>query len=209
MTMNERKVESIRKEIEKYTKSLERYESIEAKKFAKCEKLGCADWTREDLRNAYGDRNGNLDKINAWFDYDMAKDNVKETKEKVKNARARLEEAMPKAEADRESRREGERIEQLEEKAFKVLSWKDYFKAQEEFRRWLEALKADCLKDGVKIENYSGHFISGKTKSDKQFAMYLNEGWTERSDHCYTLYIDGKAIFTSGLFRTAYQLLRR
>lgn len=209
MTMNERKVESIRKELDKYTKSLTRYEGIAEKKLAKCQKLGCADWTQEELRKAYDDRNSNLDKINAWFDYDMAKDNVEEMKRKIENANKRLEKVLPEADKDRANAEEDKRIEQLEEKAFKVLSIKEWNRLQEEYRKWLEAFIADCLKDGVVIENYSGQYINGTTKSGKRFYMSLNDGWTERSEHCYTLWIDGEIKFTSGLFSTAYRLLKR
>ena len=209
MTANERKVESIRKEIEKYTKSLARYESIEAKKLAKCQTLGCGNWTDEDLREAYNDRNGNLSQINAYFDLYCARRDTEEMKGKIERAEARLAKEMPKAEADRTKKNEEQRYEELEGKAFKVLSVKDWLKIQEEFRKWLEEFKADCLKDGVVIEKYESRFISGKTKSGKYFGLYLNDGWTERSDHCYTLKINGETIFTSGLFRTAYPMLKR
>lgn len=209
MTLNERKVESIRKEIAKYEKSLERYQGIEAKKLAKCQKLGCADWTQEDLRTAYDDRNKNLDQINAWFDYSIAQDNTEETKRKIENAKKRLEKVMPKAEEDKARTAEDEKLEALESKAFTVMSIKDWNRIQEEFRKWLEEFKADCLKDGVVIEEYKSCYIGGKTKSGKRFSLYLNDGWTTRSDHCYTLKINGETIFTSGLFRTAYPMLKR
>lgn len=209
MTMNERKVESIKKEIEKLSKSLERYEGIEAKKHAKAEKLGCADWTSEELRNAYDDRNTNLDKINAWFDLSIARDNIEDTKRRIANAEERLSKALPKAEADQAKKDEDQRLDEMEEKAFKVLSIKEWNKIQEEYRKWLEQFKAECLKDGIVIEEYASRYITGTTKSGKRFYMFLNDGWTDRSDHCYTLKINGETIFTSGLFRTAYPMLKR
>ena len=209
MTLNERKVESIRKEIAKYEKSLERYQGLEAKKLTKCQKLGCADWTNEDFRNAYDNREENLDKINAWWDLDLEKDHVKEMQDKIENAKKRLAKVMPIAEADKARSAEDEKLEALEGKAFKVMSIKDWNKLQEEFKKWLEEFKADCLKDGVVIEEYRSCYIGGTTKSGKHFSLYLNDGWTTRSDHCYTLYIERKCIFTSGLFSTAYKTLKR
>ena len=45
---------------------------------------------------------------------------------------------------------------------------------------------------------------NGFTPSGKRFTIYGNSGVTIRSRHCYTLYIDGKVIFTSGEFWRCY-----
>ena len=44
-----------------------------------------------------------------------------------------------------------------------------------------------------------GRSIRGVTASGKRWELYGNNGWTERSRYCGTLYIEGEgAVFTSG-----------
>ena len=75
-------------------------------------------------------------------------------------------------------------------------------KSEKEYEAWLKQFKAECLLDGITIEYATNTLIAGKTKSGKQFTMYLNNGCTYRSGHCYTLTIESDTIFTSGLFST-------
>lgn len=78
-----------------------------------------------------------------------------------------------------------------------------------EYEKWLAQFKADCLKDGIVIDKASNSWITGKTKSEKSFCLSINNGFTERSFHCYTLTIDGATIFTSGDFSTAYRYIKK
>lgn len=207
MTMNERKAESIRKEIEKINKSLTRYKGLLEKKIAKAEKLGCAGWSSEEFRANY--ESASTEQIQAWFDMDIEKDNIADAERRLANAEERLKKVLPKVEADAERANEEAKLEAIEGRAFRILTADEIKKAEEEYKRWLEEFIRECAEDGVKIEDYSGHMIHGETKSGKKFGMYLNDGWTDRSDHCYTLYIDRKCIFTSGLFSTAYVELKK
>lgn len=207
MTLNERKAESIRKEIEKLNKSLTRYKGLLEKKIAKAEKEGCADWTVKDFRANY--ETMSQKQYEAWFDMDLAKDNVEDTERRIANAEQRLSKLLPKVEEDEEKASETARIDRIESNAFRILTAEERKKAEEEYQRWLEEFIKECAKDGVKIKEYFSNLILGETKSGKDFSMYLNNGFTERSYHCYTLYIDRKCVFTSGMFSTAYIELKK
>lgn len=200
MTMQEKKVESIKKEIEKMTASLERYTNILAKKNEKCIKLGC-DWTQEEMR-IHRDSDMTDKQWGAWFDRCIAEGNVEDTQKRLDNAFGRLE----KAEA--EFSKVAERIAEDEMIANKEAGWLEAMqKRQEEYEKWLAEFKAECLEDGIIIDEASRHFFSGTDANGRRFAMYINSGWTERSLHSYTLRINGTTYFTSGLFSTGYRYL--
>lgn len=84
----------------------------------------------------------------------------------------------------------------------------EFVKAEKEFEEWLKRFKAECLKDGIIIEEYHNAYMYGTTRNGKPFYLEINNGWTTRSLHCYTLKIDGKTMFTSGTFIRAYNYLR-
>ena len=201
MTRAEQKVNSINKEIEKLTKSLERYAGILNKKIAKCEKLDC-NWTREEMFVKRENNEMSQEQWEAWFDKSLAEGNVEDTQERLDNAFRRLERA------NKEFEKVAEQIELDEMINDKELQWmKARELKEEEYYKWLAQFKADCLKDGIIIDEASSNWISGNTKSGKRFTMYINNGWTERSWHSYTLRINGTTYFTSGLFETGYRYL--
>ena len=202
-TMNERKLESINKEIEKLNKSLARYNDILAKKVSKCESLNC-NWTRDEFF-AHRDVDMTDAQYGAYFEKSVAEGNVEDTQERLENAKARLEKVSPKVETESLQRQENERVMNLE------TSWlrKSREELEEEYQRWLKWFKAECLKDGITIERADNVFISGETAGGERFVMDINSGLTERSRHCYTLRINGQTIFTSGDFSTAYARIRR
>lgn len=70
----------------------------------------------------------------------------------------------------------------------------------EEIKRWLE--------DGIIVEKMDSDSIHGKTPEGKYFAIYGNHGHAQRSRHCFTLYIGGEMIFTSGEFCRAYSAVK-
>lgn len=202
-TMNERKLESIKKEIEKLNKSLARYNTILAKKVSKCESLNC-NWSRDEFFE-HRDVDMNDDQYNAYFEKAVAEHDVEDTERRISNAESRLSKMMPKAEADALERQEQERVTTLER------SWLKQSTAEREadYQRWLTKFKADCLKDGIIIDHATNNFIDGQTARGERFVMYINNGFTERSLHCYTLMINGLAVFTSGDFSTGYARIKR
>lgn len=202
MTMAEKKMNSIQKEIEKLEKSLARYQSLLEKKIAKCEKLDC-NWTREQMFKKRENNEMSQEQWSAWFDKSLAEDNVEDTQRRLENAGKRFERAVAEYEKVAEKTSEDEEI------TAKELQWiENSQKSEEEYYEWLQQFRKDCAEDGIIIENASNNWISGYTKSGKKFSMYINEGWTKRSLYSYTLRVNGTVLFTSGLFSTGYRYLK-
>lgn len=203
MTRAEQKVNSINKEIEKLTKSLERYTGLLTKKIAKCEKLDC-NWTREEMFAKRESNEMTDEQWSAWFDKSLAESNVEDTQRRLENAFNRLERANAELE------KVAEQIELDEMISDKELQWlKSRELKEEEYYEWLNQFKKDCAKDGIIIDEANARRIYGNTASGKQFSMYINDGITKRSLYSYTLRIDGIVYFTSGLFETGYKYLMR
>ena len=79
-------------------------------------------------------------------------------------------------------------------------------KAKEElFKNRFEEEQKEWTKDGITLEER----YNGKTPSGKQFWIGGNRGFTNRSWHCFTLYIDGVCIFTSGEFWRCYATIKK
>ena len=222
MTMNEKKMESIEKEIAKIAKSLERYEAILAKKTEVCIKLNC-NWTDEEYKNRiqqlharhegaqvvfFGEDDDLItEKQNsAWFDKGIAEDNVEDSKRRLANAEKRYTKI---SEAVRTENEKNEAFKKAYERASEMERKMLAKKSEEEYQKWLEEFKAECLKDGVVIEDASNWFVRGITPSGKRFFFVINSGYTERSWHCYSLRIEGNTIFTSGEFWRCYNTVKR
>lgn len=201
MTMAEKKMNSIQKEIEKLEKSLERYQGLLEKKIAKCEKLNC-NWTREQMFEKRNNNEMSQEQWSAYFDKSLAEGNVEDTQHRLDNAAKRFEKAVAEYEKVAEKAEEDERIDAKE------LEWlENRQKSEEEYYRWLEQFRKECAEDGIIIDEASNNWISGNTKSGKRFVMYINNGWTKRSITSYTLRVNGTVLFTSGLFSTGYKYL--
>lgn len=221
MTMNEKKMESIENEIAKIAASLERYKSILAKKTEQCIKLNC-NWTSDEYRNImkqfharhegecvvyFGEDDDLITKKqnSAWVDRDIAEDNVEDCKRRLENAERRYAKISETVRIENEKNEEFRKAyEHASEMERQMLLQKE----KEEYEKWLAWFKAECLKDGVVIEDASNSWVNGITPSGKKFVFYLNNGYTERSWHCYSLYIDGKTIFTSGEFWRCYNTVK-
>ena len=157
MTRAEQKVVSIQKEIDKLEKSLERYVGLLNKKVAKCEKLDC-NWTDDEMFQKRDNNEMNQEQWSAWFDKRLAKSNVEDTQRRLDNAFKRLEKA------NAEFEKVAEQIELDEMINEKELQWMQSRELnEEEYYNWLRTFKADCLKDGIIIEEASANFILGNT----------------------------------------------
>jgi hypothetical protein len=206
-SMIERKYESIRKEIAKLEKSLEKHETKLAKLAAKAEKMDALEWKEVWNESEPDDPNfrkkEHIPFVSAYYDLMGERREVEDIKNRLENANKRLLKIAPQIETAEATAKENERIANLE------IGWftKTSEERQAEYEAWLKEFKAECLKDGIIIEEANRTWIFGKTASGKDFAMYMNSGYTERSLHCYTLRINGETIFTSGDFTTGYKIL--
>lgn len=188
---------SIANELTKLNTRLEKAQKALAKKQAAAEKAGVANWTNEErlawmktvpTENYFMVNKEDIKKNGAWIDLHMAQDTVEEIQYKIEKAEAR----MAKAEESLEQyRKEVEEIEDLQEKE---RLWKLDFEQEQ----------SEWAKDGITLERR----YAGRTPQGKWFVVERNGGWSARSLHCFTLYIDGKVIFTSGEFWRAYGAIK-
>lgn len=188
---------SIANELNKLNTQLEKAQKALEKKQAAAKKMGVAEWENADrlewLKTVPTDggwitNKEDVKKNGAWIDLDMAQNRVDEILTKIEKAETRLQKAETELE---KHRKEVEAIEDLKEKE---RLWKLEF--EQEQKEW--------AKDGITLEER----YSGRTPQGKRFCIYRNSGYTERSWHCFTLYIDGETIFTSGEFWRAYGIIK-
>lgn len=196
MKMVEIKLRSTTAELEKLLARKERAEAKLAKAIAKVEKLNCK-WTQEEYRNfmdGVQSENGwmtdknEIDKNSAWLTWHGAQRDVKDIAERIERLSTRFEKQHQEAEVYREEvRRIGnaKQREELQKVTF-----------EEEQKEW--------AKDGITLE---GRYY-GTTPNGKRFVIDRNHGWTQRSLHCYTLYMDGQTWFTSGEFWRCYMEIK-
>lgn len=204
-TMIEKQAESARKDLEKLLARKERQEKSLAKKTAVAEKLGCA-WTEEEWFGGKREE-ATPEQMGAYWDYSFLRHDLEETVHSIEKAQKRFDRLTGKAEVVLEAKtaeeKEVTRISGIENHMINAeLKEKNY-------QAWLKKFKADCLKDGVVIDEVGSSFIDGFTKNGKRFVLIANNGFTDRSFHCYSLTIDRRSIFTSGDFVTAYRYLMK
>lgn len=204
MKMIEKQIAKAQKDIERFSKAVARHTANLKKHTAKCEELNCiwtfAEWCDHRDAKTYTD-----DQYWAWDAMTTDIDNLEEAHRNLERAQKNLDALTGKAEANAEQQKESDRIDALEAKWWTAMSAED---ARTEYEKWLKEFKAECLRDGITIKDASANWISGTSASGKRFAMYANNGMTERSLHCYTLRIEGETIFTSGDFSTGYRYLK-
>ena len=187
------------KELEKLNAQLDRAKKSYDKKLANAVKYGVAEWDADDhtnwiatvekINNIYIANKEDIKKNEAWWDLYSAKRAVDEITENIERAEKRLSKAEAEVNAYRE---EINKIEDL--------------KAKEEFaKRTFEEEQKEWTKDGITLE---GRYY-GTTPSGKTFNIYGNNGFTDRSWHCFTLRINGETIFTSGEFWRAYAIIKK
>ena len=212
-TMIERKAESERKEIAKLEARLARYEAKLEKAKAKAEKMDAVEfkdiWNEPDPENPMYRRPEHIPFVSAFFSFKRAQDDVEETRGAIERAKARLEKILPQVREIEASNAEEEAIANMESRFLYYMPKKSAEELKAEYEAWLAEFKAECLKDGIIIDEACANFVTGTTKRGKPFCLYINNGYTERSLHCYTLKIDFETIFTSGDFSTAYRILKR
>lgn len=208
-SMVEKRAESIRKDIAKLEARLEKHEAKLAKVTAKAEKMDALEykaiWDEVNPENPMFRKKEHIPYVSAFMDVRSEQREVEDLKRRLENAKARLEKTMPEVKAVEAKAEDDARIAHLEN------SWltKTAEERRAEYEAWLKRFKAECLKDGIIIDEATNSFINGTTATGKRFAMYINSGFTTRSRHCYTLRVDGETIFTSGDFTTGYRVIRK
>lgn len=194
MKQAEIRYNTVIKEIEKLTARLAKAEARLEKKTALAEKYGVKEMTvteyREWISTVECDENymiknkEDIKKNGAYFDYRSAKSDVEDIKKHIENAEQRLVKRFEAYEQEKELEKQIADAKSIEEK------WKLEFEAEQ--KEW--------AKDGITLE----HRYYGTTPQGRHFSIYGNCGLEMRSRHCFTLYIDGNVIFTSGYFWRAY-----
>lgn len=194
MKQAEIRYNTVVKEIEKLEARLAKAEAKLEKKTALAEKYGVKEMTvteyREWISTVECDENftikskEDIKKNGAYFDYRSAKSDVEDIKRHIENAEQRLVKRLEAYEKEQELEKQIADAKSIEEK------WQLEFEAEQ--KEW--------AKDGITLTSR----YAGTTPQGKHFSIYGNCGWTMRSRRCFTLYIDGNVIFTSGYFWRAY-----
>ena len=186
------------KELEKLNARLERAEKAYEKKLANAVKFGVDKMTDEEHSewlktvptvNGWIVNKADIKKNGAWFDLFGAEDDLERVKEEIRRAEARFEKAQAEVE---QYHKEMEEIADLQKK-------------EELMKREFEQEQKEWAKDGITLQSR----YTGLTPNGKRFWITGNNGWTNRSLHCFTLTIEGKTIFTSGEFWRAYAEIKR
>lgn len=206
-TMLEKQINKAMKDVEKYQKSIARHTALLEKKRAKAIKLDCnwtlAEWCEHRDAKTYTD-----EQYWAFSDvYDEERE-IEDATHRLGTAEKILAKLTGKAEAKAAQDAEDARLADMEAKWWDTINAKTWEEQEAEYEKWLAAFKAECLRDGIVIEEVSSNVVYGTTASGKHFYMEGNNGITMRSLHCYMLRIDGNTIFTSGEFSTAYTYLK-
>jgi hypothetical protein len=199
MKMVEITFRSYQKDLEKLNTQLEKAESAYNKKLAAAKKYGVENWTSNDrhewIQTVETTESGFLinkadeKKNGAWFDMICAESRINEIKSSIERAEKRL------AKAEQEVSAYYEELDKLAD-----------LKAKEELmKKQFEQEQKEWKKDGITLESrYLGY-----TPQGRRFTIHGNNGFTNRSLHCFQLIIDGETIFTSGEFWRAYSEIKR
>lgn len=197
MKMIEIKLRSQTTELEKLTARKEKAEARLQKATEKADKLNANFETKEAYRawmDTVEKKEGwlvnkkDIDRNGAYLTLFGAKRELNDIIESIERAEKRIEHTESKVETYRAKVKS-----EMDAKAYEELMKAEF---EQEQKEW--------AKDGIKLEER----YFGATPKGKRFMIDRNSGFTERSFHCYTLYIDGETIFTSGEFWRCYSVIK-
>lgn len=216
MTRTESTMNKYSKELEKLNAQLERAETTLEKKLQTAQKLGVAEWDitqynewRESVEtvNNFIVNKQDVKKNGAWFDLYCAKERIKEIKGSIERTTRNLNKYNAMYEAELETIAITDAENQRSEIADRYLTVK---LSEEEIKAMQEQMREEWRRDGIEITEFRGNSIAGITPNGAEFHFILNSGITDRSFHCYTLYIKGfGVIFTSGTIASCYKAIKR
>lgn len=204
MTLNEKKLASTEKKLNKLYERLNKNNELLKKKIAKCIALDC-NWTDEEWCS-HRDANDMTDsQYNAYFSMGIQQDEIADIQHSIDCLEKTIKKQEQKVKEDNEKNEafqaEYNHLSSVEVNLNKVMT-------ENEYKEWLAQFKQDCLKDGIVVEDACSSFVYGTTPSGKPFMISSNDGYTERSWHCYSVRINGNTIFTSGEFWRAYNTVK-
>ena len=205
MTQTEKMLNRCQNDIIKAQKGIDRCTKYNEKKEAKCIKLNCL-WTTFEEFVRHRDSDMTNEQYAAYFDWSLNQNHIKEYEHNLERAQREYDKLMGRYNTEAEEQALTEHINGMENSWAQSIDWQA---EHEKYLKWLERFKVDCLKDGITIDEATNNYINGFSKKGERFVMYINNGWTERSFHSYTLRIAGETIFTSGLFSTGYRYLMK
>ena len=195
MTAAERTMNKYNNELTKLNTQLEKALNTYNKKLEAAKKLGVDTWTNEDhgswLENVPTTENGfiinkeDIKKHATWFDLVCAENRIQELERSIVRKTRLLEKSTQEVKIQNQIQ--------------------DELDAEKQRAKMID----DWAKDGITIEAMGGSYIHGRTPQNKFFSIEGNNGVTERSLHCFRLWVDGKVIFTSGEFYRAYHEIKR
>lgn len=125
-----------------------------------------------------------IKKNTAYFDLNIAINNLNEIIDKIAFTAKKMREQGDKLKSERQK---AEDIDIEKQRAAVVEEW---------------------AKDGITVTGQSNLQIMGTTPKGNDFYIEKNAGMTKRSWHCVTLIINGETIFTSGDISTAYHYIK-
>lgn len=181
MTQEERRQQSLEKELEKLSTRKEKALKKLDKKTAAAEKAGInlsfEEWCKVRDTATPEQCAAHLEMYSAQRELEDIERRINVLSKEHENVSAKVEKRNERISKEEAERRKAEEIE-----------------------RWLE--------DGIVVERMDSNTICGKTPKGKRFAIHGNHGFAQRSRHCFTLYIDYEMIFTSGEFCRAYSAVK-
>jgi DNA repair exonuclease SbcCD ATPase subunit len=187
------------KELEKLNTQLERAEKAYEKKLEAAKKFGVENWTADDrhewiqtvptTQSGFFINKADEKKNGAWWNLITAKSEIEDLTGRIERAEKRL------AKSEQEVNAYYEELDKIAD-----------LKAKEELmKKQFEQEQKEWKKDGITLESrYLGY-----TPQGRRFTIHGNNGFTNRSLHCFQLIIDGETIFTSGEFWRAYSEIKR
>lgn len=199
MKMVEITFRSYQKDLEKLNTQLDKAEKAYIKKIETAKKYGVENWTSDDRQEwiqtvettASGFLVNKADekKNGAWWDMVCAQSTIEDIKGRIERAEKRLDKA------EQEVNRYYDELNKIAD-----------LKAKEELmKKQFEQEQKEWMKDGITLESR----YLGITPQGRRFTIHGNNGFTNRSLHCFQLIIDGETIFTSGEFWRAYSEIKR
>lgn len=208
----EKQVSAAYKAVEKAQKGIERLTKWNEKKEAKCIKLNCL-WTTFEEFVQHRDTDMTPEQYAAYFDWSLNQNNIKDYQRQLEQAQKHLNKVLGVKDDKEAEEADKKYLEGIENDYYDANMYHKKGETEEErrakYEAWLKRFKKSCAKDGITIYEADSYLISGTDYKGRRFCMYINNGFTCRSDTSYTLRLDGETIFASGLFSTGYRYLRK
>lgn len=215
MTRTEITLNSYQRDIDKLKSQLERAYAKKEKKLAIAKKYG-VDTMTIDQHNAWLET---VDKVNnfivnkqdikvnrAWWDLFSVEDEIGDILSRLDKKQAMYDKYANILNKEIEQRNNEQIIDDRAELATDYILHRY---SDEEIKAMQEQMIAEWLKDGIQITEFYGGGFGGYTPEGRKFSIGANSGMTSRSDHCFTLYIQGLGtIFTSGTISSVYRSVK-